>query len=307
MKAGKVGILVIMISLAGMLGIGWFMSMDVVMTEKTVYNELTDITPLFGSEQAPQYTDYTPSTNYTGYYTDDSVIDGVRYFGGVDYDPSARANVYRLELAPTATDTDTQSLSTITELTGRSVVYYDGTSPSNAYFKWLGADTAPLTDLLALIDTTDWDVVTIRSSEDISDIDNTAGQDSVFDGIIFSANGDWATNDMNGRRLFLGSQGMVGQTVTTGTVDFPDAYTILRPCVAISIDLRTGTANLFYDTAMTERAGIATIQDIMITYAAWPSPSTGIKHIDLEDTVSYSLAAFPPVVYMDPSKGVEMI
>ena len=41
MKAGKVGVLVLMVSLMGMLGVSWVMSMDVVMTEKTTYTEVT--------------------------------------------------------------------------------------------------------------------------------------------------------------------------------------------------------------------------------------------------------------------------
>ena len=307
-REGMLGITVVMVAISvGLLG-GWAMSTDVNDVEITIYNELTEITPLFGSENAPQYTTYNPSSNYTGYYTDSSTIDGQKYFDGVDYTSSSRANTYRLNLAPVSSDTGTASLSGVDYETGYSARYYDKNANGDLYFKFIGVREAYLSEILTLIGTEGWDIITITSEENLSDFTNTEGQDVSFDGILFTSSADWVVNSTNGHVLFSGSSSVVGDTITAPNADYPDTYMLMKPAVAISIDLRTNTATLFYDYQMQERASIVSIDDVIVTYGTWAAPSTqnGIKHIDLFDSIDYKRLVLPVPTYLDPSKGVEM-
>lgn len=307
-REGMLGITVVMVAISmGLLG-GWVLSTDVNDVETTIYNELTEITPLFGSENAPQYTTYNPSSNYTGYYTDSSTIDGQKYFDGVDYTSSSRANTYRLNLAPVSSDTGTASLSGVDYETGYSARYYDKDSNGDLYFKFIGVHDAYLSEILTLIGTEGWDVITIASEENLVDFTNTAGQDVSFDGILFTSSADWVANSTNGHIFFGGSPTTTGETVNPNLADYPGPYTLTRPAVAISVDLRTNTATLFYDYQMQERASIVSIDDVIVTYGTWSAPSTqnGIKQIDLLDSIDYKKYVLPLPTYLDPSKGVEM-
>ena len=73
-KAGVLGVAILMVAIVGTLMGSWVMSMDVEEEQVIKYDPLADIVGLFDSEQTPTFTEYSPSTNYTGYYTDTSVI-----------------------------------------------------------------------------------------------------------------------------------------------------------------------------------------------------------------------------------------
>lgn len=284
MKAGKVGVLVIMISLMGMLGIGWFMSMDVVETEKTVYNELTDITPLFGSEQAPQYTDYMPSTNYTGYYTDDSTINGVRYFDGVDYSASVRANVYKLSLAPTSsTYADDYDLSGVTPDSTKLIHYWAVNETVNNVFS---VNVVSLDNLVTGLNLTTYNRFIITNDSAVSDY-------SVTDSFITFARSTDLTGDNNFKNPEL-----TGNLVVESWITVP-ADEVASIILAVDYDINTGLVNAYYDVDMTEKAGIISASDV---YLLWGGSGT----FAFSDSIDYTAYRFPGATYMDPTKGVEL-
>ena len=105
-QTGALGVVVVMVALVGMLMGSWVMSMDVTEEEVTKYNALTEIGGLFDSEKTPTFTDYNPSTNYTGYYTDVSVTGDDRYFDGVDFKVADNPNNFRVQERPTSSTVD---------------------------------------------------------------------------------------------------------------------------------------------------------------------------------------------------------
>lgn len=295
MKAGKVGILVIMISLAGMLGIGWFMSMDVVMTEKTVYNELTDITPLFGSEQAPEFTDYSPSTNYTGYYTDDSTIGGVKYFAGVDYDSSARANVYKLNLAPTATDNGTYTVASSDA--GRwDVMYFPTASNMLTITSVNHLSLENLVTALGISGYTKFVMTNDSQPADWTTTDTfiTFGTSDLLDKIFVPLGADHA--------LTFKNPTLTGN-LQTGNIfgDTIPAASVADPILALSYDNITGLVELFSDVDRTRSLGLYSPSDVYVI-----AGGTNASFIFGSD-IDYLAMKFPTVTYMDPTKGVEMI
>ena len=298
MKAGKVGILVIMISLAGMLGIGWFMSMDVVMTEKTVYNELTDITPLFGSEQAPEFTDYTPSTNYTGYYTDDSTIDGVKYFAGVDYDTSARANIYRLNLAPTSTTSPTSydlTGTTSTADNGLEVFYW---SANNNMQQVQTVGHLKVSELITTLGMGSYTKVTVTSSAQPVDW-STA--DSFISFIpIGELSGGPSTNYIG----YMKNPSLTGD-LDRGLGMKRAASDTTDVILAMQYDSQTGYVTLYRDVDMTDQyPGIFSPDQVFIL---WGGNSGVLYNFVFGTDIIYSGQLFPGLTYMDPTKGVEMI
>ena len=99
-RQGMLGVAVLAVAIAGALIGAWVMSMDVEEREVINFSPLTDITGLFDTEMAPQFTDYSPSSNYTGYWTSTSVDGETRYFDGVDYTPASA--VFKAVAIPSA-------------------------------------------------------------------------------------------------------------------------------------------------------------------------------------------------------------
>lgn len=309
MQGAKWGVVVIMLALVGAVIGSYVMSMDVIEKEVTKYNPLADMTGEFDREQTPEYVEYNPSTNYTGYYTDASIIGGIRYFDGVDYQRSQAGNNFRLNMPPTASDSGSVTLTGINTISGYSASFYDvdPSSPDGFSYKNIGAKKSALSDILTEIGTQDWDIIKIVSNENLNDVVNTAGQDSSFRWIVFTSAGDWVTNNTNGHFLYLGSEDAVQncdisylQPYLTGKV------TVRAPYLAASVDLTTRAVSLFYDKEMTQVGAIISIEDVIVLYDAWPNASGNIKQIDLLDTVDYSRYVNAAPTYMDPSAGVEL-
>ena len=282
-----------MVSLVGMLGLGWFMSMDVVMTEKTVYNELTDITPLFGSEQAPQYTDYTPSTNYTGYYTDNSVINGVRYFDGVDYTESARANVYKLNLAPT--DSDSGSFTVSTTDAGRWDVMYFTSSSSHPIVT--SVNHLSLENLVTALGISGFNKFVITNDEQPADWTTTDtfitfGTTDMLDSNVIIIAADHSLAYKNPTLTGNLQKDNLGGTVS--------ASSISDPILAISYDSVTGLVELYSDVDMTKSLGLYSPSSVFIIAGGTNASFTFGSDVD------YLALELPPSTYMDPTKGVEL-
>ena len=310
MKAGKVGVLVIMISLMGMLGIGWFMSMDVVMTEKTVYNELTEITPLFGSEQAPQYTDYTPSTNYTGYYTDNSIVNNVKYFDGVDYSKSTRANVYAVYDLDSIDENNTITLSDYTGTypftdpdTHIVYVYID---PDTGFSRAHGNTTSTTVTLESYITAMNLDpsvnLITITSVTNPESTDSVYGQLSEVDWILFSLPNYWKYYGGSNHIDYATPEWLASRNLQSGDIDQANNMMYNLPIVACKVDIDQGLAYFYLDKECTKQYGIYSLSDVIISFGG---SGTLISNINFGDTADL-FAASVSKNYMDPTKGVEL-
>lgn len=83
--SGILGCIICIVALMGSILGGFILDVNAETRETTNYNYITDITGLFDTEKTPQYVDYSPSTNFTGYdmqtmkFTDSSVPNAYRY------------------------------------------------------------------------------------------------------------------------------------------------------------------------------------------------------------------------------------
>lgn len=92
-EGGYLGALVIVLSI--LLGIGGslLLNVDESLVTSTKYDYVTDITGLFDSSEEPQYIDFNPATNYTGY---SNSIPGSSPYAGIGYTRASVSNNYRI-------------------------------------------------------------------------------------------------------------------------------------------------------------------------------------------------------------------
>lgn len=284
-REGMLGITVVMVAIAlGLLG-GWALSTDINETETTTYTELTEITPLFGSENTPQYTKYNPSSNYTGYYTDDSIINGDRYFDGVDYETSPRANVYRLNLPPTSsTYDDNYDLSAVTPDSTKLLHYW---AVNETVKSISGVNVISLENLIAGLNLSTYNRFIITNSTPVTDY-------SVSGSFVnFAKYADLEKTDFKNPNL-------TGNLTVEQWITMPadEAADII---LAIDYDVNSGMVNAYYDVDMTEKAwGLASASSV---YLLWGGSGT----FTFGDEINYTAYAMPGPTYLDPSKGVELI
>ncbi len=291
-SSGMLGVTVVVVALAFALLGSWALSTEVSEVDVVTYNPVTDITPLFGSDKAPDYIEYNPSTNYTGYYTEDSIIGETKYFDGVDYDASSRPNQYRLNLEPiSSTSDDDYDLSV-----------YDSSASSSFSVRLFVANglafrigtpySMLLSDLTTSMGFENFDELTIRNTSSVDwTTDYGAGQWVTFIPKSWIGINPYSSTYADLR--------MPGNT-DASTGSYAD-WTWNTPIMACKYDITNGTVVLYTDTDMLNQAGIFTPSEV---YVAW-----GLEGMtyELATTTGVEAADYPDATYMDPSKGVELL
>ncbi len=126
------GVTIIALALAGAIVGGYLAGIDSVEHEVTRFNELADVSGLYEYDTNPQYIDYDPSSNYTGYYSDDSYSEFLdKYFFAEDYvgftpnisDGKPVVNNYKIDYAPTVGEPTTVDITSLSDLTGLDGTY----------------------------------------------------------------------------------------------------------------------------------------------------------------------------------------
>ncbi len=103
-KNGMLGVVIVALAIAGALFVSYLAGVDETQHEVTKYDYLADVNLLFEYDEEPQYISYDPSTNYTGYYSQDSyyLYTGKYYFpqGQMDFSPNSKVNNYKITFKP---------------------------------------------------------------------------------------------------------------------------------------------------------------------------------------------------------------
>jgi len=290
-KNGYLGVLVLIIALVATICGSWVLSMDVTEKETTQYNYLTELTGLFSTEQAPQYIEYNPSTNYTGYYKDPET----QYFDGANYTPAEQRNQYRLKLAPTDFYPEqTVSLADLPTDSGYTLDFYywpdnSGHNDTN------DARHATLATLITTMQWTELDELTL-----ISPFTNwTAG------GFISFYTPEMLDKTFrvigeNHHSLAFKNPDLTGDlTINLLVGNTVPAADVLNPVLACKYDKETGYAELYYDLAMEQSLGIYSLESVFIV---WSNSTSSSFH--LGQNVKMTGADFPDPIYMDPRQGV---
>ena len=97
---GNAGIVVVIVAIMGTVAVGYILAGDTETETVTEFQHTADITGLFATSNEPEYLDYSPPENWTGWRT------GNYYMQGVDYEQSERATPY---IVPQQDRTETYS------------------------------------------------------------------------------------------------------------------------------------------------------------------------------------------------------
>lgn len=298
-QTGALGVVVVMIALVGMLMGSWVMSMDVTEEEVTKYNALTEIGGLFDSEKTPTFTDYNPSTNYTGYYTDVSIVGEDRYFDGVDFQDANSPNNFRVQEKPTSsTIDDDYDLDDLSPTDTVRVSYFDKNAQTwNQRIMDDDANTMSIAEIAATLGYQSGNNVKLKltAMQEPSDFATFSDYimfyttdmidgDGVFDGV-------WIKKPtLTGYLYQYGiNQSMGSNFITTSSE-------VSNPILGAIWDGISVT--LYYDVECKRPAGTYTADKVFV---AWGG-SSGTAALD--DNASLEYLELPRPQYMDPSKGV---
>lgn len=94
-KAGYLGLCVVVLALFGSIIAGLVLNVDKVETTTTSYDYVTDITGLFEITDEPQYIEYAPASNFTGY---SNTVNNNTNPTGISFSQASVANNYRMPL-----------------------------------------------------------------------------------------------------------------------------------------------------------------------------------------------------------------
>lgn len=126
-QSGILGVIVVVIALTGTIFGGYIMNVHQENVTTTNYDPVTDVTSLFNFTEQPDYIEYNPAKNYTGY----SLSNGSGT--GVDYTSSPTINQYYMSSTTTSTITvDLNVLNNTTQIYSYAQ-YIDGTNYFSVY------------------------------------------------------------------------------------------------------------------------------------------------------------------------------
>lgn len=292
-STGMLGVVTVTLALAFALLGSWALSTDVTEREVTVFNPLADVTPLFEGTMAPEYIDYSPSTNYTGYYTDETIVNGTIYFGGVDYTESNSVNQFRVKLPPSDSETDQYTMQDSYTTAGRT---YDAEGTRFIYQYAPGQNQSTYTHTYSY------------SIRDLAQALGYSGQYLT----ITSTNTptDWSDPDdrfVDFVPIYKTVTNVADERVAyvynpeyTIPSDDPAIKYRIYPILGCVYDQVANIVSLYYDTDLTKiaYAGMAAT-DVYIWF-----DDLGEDYLDNKITVVAE--TLQPTKYMDPSKGVEL-
>lgn len=306
MQGAKWGVVVIMLALVGAVIGSYVMSMDVIENEVTKYSPLADMTGEFDVEKTPEYVEYNPSTNYTGYYTDASVIGNERYFDGVEY-VSSNPNNFRLNLAPASSESDNYDVSgvSLADVPGMNVavrfVDYVEDEDTDYVAECKGTTLRTMISDLSL---TDADVIRFSAVNSLSDVDLTGSDENnpVQSDWVFFFPYEWAYFAIIGAVVWVSDSATYSELHNS---DSNLAHVLNLACMSCIYDQRSGTVSLYYDNNFNDVVGIYSADSMYVAYSH-RAGGDNTNEFRLGDTVDATVQMYPPFEYLDPSKGVEL-
>lgn len=123
-QSGILGVIIVVIALMGTIFGGYLMNVHQENVTSTNYEPVTDVTSLFNFTEQPDYIEYNPAKNFTGYTLSDGSATGV------DYTSSSTINQYYM--SSSTTSTITVDLSVLNSTTHYNV--QGNNSPFTAYY-----------------------------------------------------------------------------------------------------------------------------------------------------------------------------
>lgn len=300
-RNGMLGVTIIALAIAGAVFGSYLAGIESVDHEVIKYRELADMNGAYTYDQNPQYIDFDPSTNYTGYYSEDSG----EYFASDDvgFTENSNVNNYRINLTPEETDVGETTLTGLETVNITDVTYADY-KDGRAFIKAVNDEkTIRLSTLLDALDPDQqYDTIRLNSLENASDIDNVFGQLTEVDWCNFYLVSDLVDGGISDGHIrfcspaywdYIGDSG--GRSV------------VVIPSLSALIDRNSDRVTLFFNNDYTNpRGSIYAIDDVLITFGGAEGSNPNILII-FGTSLDYDMIKSKPAEYMDPNKGVWLL
>lgn len=287
-ESGMAGFLIVVLAVSGAIFGTIVLNSSESTQEVTKYDFKTEVTGLFPVDTSPEFYDYDLSRNYTGYFTEETQINGVNYFGGATFRGTG-VNNYPIKTTPdnrvTSDETITpqidSNLDNFSSSTYTGINYYDATY-GNRYSFTTQSYTRTLESLVSELVLDDYDVIEIRTDDDISDKYHWS----------FFGTGDQFSSDTIPKVNYVNK---------TYFDSYPSDNGYYIACHSVKIDMVTGTVSYYYDDTISSNSYVyqGRLSDAVISYSTIPfyDTPTGIPL----DVTAYDTNV---VQYMDISQGV---
>lgn len=284
------GVTIIALALAGAIVGGYLAGIDSVEHEVMRFNELADVSALYEYDSNPQYIEYDPSSNYTGYFSSDTG----EYWpeNEVEFTDSTTVNQYRINLQPGDTRTDSITLQTSYTTQGKTYsaertrfIYQYDPDENSTYSHTYSYTIKDLAEALGY----SGKYLTMTSTNTPTD---WSDPDDFF--IDFAPISKTVTNVADERLPYVYNP---EYTIPPDYVAYKYAIYPILGCV---YDQTSGTVNLYYDVELTKVAftGIYA-SEVMIWFDVPGEDFVGNGLTVLSETPR-------PAKYLNPNYGVQL-
>ena len=297
-KSGMLGLCIVTIALFGTILAGFCLDVDSQTRQVTNYEYVTDVTGLFDIGNAPEYIDYSPSSNYTGYD-----------FGTVNYTEAGSINQYRFVKSQGTTSTSNFTVTYTDNLTQDSHWFAPADNGAGAFFYWMGPNYpmgAPTTAVGMTYNAT---------TNYLNNVPNVTNMSEVIDGLNIPAGSSSATitvtnNQINGE-YYPVIITPYDWTFTTAN-DFNYYYTTLTDgasgnnCDVAKMDYIVATETITAYDSNNTKLWDKPASDIMVIYKYSTKRSGTFTQATASTTFNATITTAPTYGYMDPGAGVTM-
>lgn len=302
-ESGMIGCLIVVLAIGGAVFGNVLLSADTHTETVTKYDFKTEVTGLFDTDTSPQFFDYDISKNYTGYYTVDSIVNGIYYWGGAEYTPSSVNNYpitempvsnemmqERITLAISESMDNTDPPGAGNRYTG--VTYYDKpygehfTSSSQTYSK-------TLTSFIREYNLNGYDVIEITPlASDYAEYDSTYENANM---LFFGTTADYNTTGQSYPKMYYVEYDQYNT--------YPQDADFKIACHSCKIDTVSQKVSFYYGDRVGSSTYVYTVSlsNAVITFKTYPlySPDNGIEFkVTQYDVIDQK--------YMDTSQGVKI-
>lgn len=312
-KQGMLGVVIVSLALVGALFGNYLAGVEASQYEVTKYSYLADVSGLFDYDQSPQYITYDPSSNYTGYYSEDSYSvamdkyyfaeDDVSYTPNTDGrdPPNIRPNNYKVSLEPTVNPQTTIDLSTLTLSNGKSTNLYYHTNYEVTGGRIWDNSAYTLKQIIDEMNLASTSVLRI----DLGNV-NWPSNDYgglTIDTVLFIPSTWYQGPDHQSRSVDLLKPGL--DITQTPSYENPN-WRYHFPYQSIVVDVENNRVTPYYGAGFTEQDSQTYTMDTM--YVCFGN-SGGIhleNYLNLDTDMPYQLIINQPASYLDPNYGVAL-
>ena len=297
-KSGMLGLCIVVLALFGTILAGFCLDVESQTRTVTNYEYVTDVTGLFDIGNAPQYIEYNPSSNYTGYAYDT-----------VNYTDAGSINQYRYVKTQGTTSTATYTVTYSDTLTQDTHFFASASNGAGAWINWTGPNYPMGTP------TTGAGMTYNISVNYANNVPNVSNMGKIIDGLNIPSgsssvaitvtnnqvNGEyypviitpynWTLSTANDYNYYLSvlSSGSSGNNCDVAKMDYNVSTGII-------------TAYDSNDSQLWEKSAT----DVMVINKYNSKRSGTFNQATCSTTFSATITSAPTYGYMDPSTGITM-